>query len=59
MLFSDTKKENTLINGIKSANVHKKVGIHVRNIIKPGMSLNNIATIIEEKIKDEINFDKN
>jgi methionyl aminopeptidase len=57
--MNKNKEENTLLHAIKAANVHKKVGIHIRNIIKPGMSLNNIATIIEEKINDEINYDKN
>jgi len=49
----------TLVNAIKAANIHKKVGYHIRQIIKPGMTLNNIATIIEDKINEETNYDKN
>lgn len=49
----------TLVNAIKAANIHKKVGYHIRQTIKPGMTLNNIATIIEDKINEETNYDKN
>jgi len=49
----------TLINSIKAANIHKKVGSYVRDNIKPGMTLKNIAIKIENKIKEEINFDTN
>jgi methionyl aminopeptidase len=52
-------KKSTLVNAIKSANIHKNVGNYIRNIIKPGISINNIATIIENKINEEINYDKN
>jgi methionyl aminopeptidase len=50
---------NTLINAIKSANIHKKVGNHIRDIIKPGISLNDFSTIIEDKINEEIKYDCN
>ena len=52
-------KNKTLVNAITASYVHKKVGEHIREIITPGMSLNNIATIIENKINEEINYDKN
>ena len=52
-------KNKTLVNAITASYVHKKVGEHIREIITPGMSLNNIATIIENKINEEIKYDKN
>lgn len=48
-----------LVNAIKAANVHKKVGEIVRNTIKPGMTLKDIALFIEDNIKTNIEFDKN
>lgn len=47
----------TLVNAIKSAKAHKNVGMYIRNIIKPGISLKEIAILIEDKIKEEVNFD--
>ena len=49
--------DKTLINGIKASKVHIKVGKYIRENIKCGLSLKDIAIIIENKIKDEINFD--
>ena len=49
----------TLVNAIKAANVHKKVGNHIRDNIKPGISLHDISKIIEDKINEEINYDSN
>jgi len=51
--------DKTLINGIKASKVHIKVGKYIRENIKCGLSLKDIAVIIENKIKDEINFDIN
>lgn len=48
-----------LVNAIKAANVHKKVGEIVRNTIKPGMALKDIALFIEDNIKTNIEFDNN
>lgn len=48
-----------LVNAIKAANVHKKVGEIVRNTIKPGMTLKDIALLIEDNIKTNIEFDNN
>ena len=50
---------NTLVDAIKSAQIHKKVGNYARSIIKPGLSLHDIATLIENKIKEETKFDNN
>jgi methionyl aminopeptidase len=50
---------NTLVDAIKSAQIHKKVGAYTRSIIKPGLSLHNIAKLIENKIKEETKFDIN
>jgi methionyl aminopeptidase len=47
----------TLVNAIKSAKAHKNVGTYIRSLIKPGMSLKDIAVLIENKIKEEINYD--
>ena len=49
--------DKTLINGIKAAKIHIKVGEYIRENIKYGLSLKDIAIIIENKIKDEIKFD--
>lgn len=51
--------KKTLVDAIKSANVHKKVGNYIRNLIKPGYTLKDIAILIENKIKDEISYDSN
>ena len=51
--------DKTLINGIKAAKVHIKVGKYIRENIKCGLSLKDVAIIIENKIKDEIDFDIN
>jgi methionyl aminopeptidase len=52
-------EKSTLVNAIKAANIHKKVGNDIRQIIKPGMTLNNISTIIENKINEETNYNNN
>jgi methionyl aminopeptidase len=47
----------TLVNAIKSANVHKKTNYYIRDLIKPGITLKEIANLIENKVKEEIAFD--
>ena len=49
--------KNTLVNAIKSADVHKKTGTYIRDILKPGLSLKEIALLIENNIKKELLFD--
>ena len=49
----------TLVNAIKSAKAHKNVGTYIRSLIKPGMGLKEIALLIENKVKEEINYDIN
>jgi methionyl aminopeptidase len=49
----------TLINAIKAANIHKNVGIYIRNNVKPGISLKDIVFLIENKIKEDTKFDIN
>jgi methionyl aminopeptidase len=51
--------KNTLVNAIKSADVHKKTGTYIRTILKPGLSLKEIALLIENNIKKELLFDIN
>lgn len=46
-----------LVNAIKAANIHKKTGIYIRDNVKPGMTLKNIALLIENKILEETSFD--
>lgn len=47
-----------LTDAIRASYVHKKVGQYLRqNIIKPGVSLQNLASITETKIKEYINYD--
>ena len=53
------KDKGILINAINASNVHKKTGEYIRNIIKPGMVLKDIAILIENKIKEETFFDIN
>lgn len=48
-----------LVDAIKAAKIHKNVGNYIRELIKPGISLKDIAYLIENKIKDEIQFDIN
>lgn len=48
--------DKTLVNAIKASNVHKKVGIFIRNNIKPNMSLKDVSIIIENEIKKETEF---
>jgi methionyl aminopeptidase len=50
---------HTLVNAIKSAKIHKDVGSYIRKIIKPGISINKIVTLIEDKINEETKYDKN
>jgi methionyl aminopeptidase len=50
-------QQGSLINAIKSAKIHKEIGSYIRSIIKPGLSLNDLASIIENKIKEDTNFD--
>jgi len=49
----------SLAYSIKAANIHKKVGNYIRETIKPGITLHNIATIIEDEINKEIHYDIN
>lgn len=51
-------EKDTLINAIKAANIHKKTNYYIREIIKPGITLKNIAQLIEDKINTEILFNK-
>ena len=46
--------KNTLVNAINSADVHKKTGTYIRTILKPGLSLKEIAILIENNIKKEL-----
>ena len=47
-----------LADAIKASYVHKKVGKYLREaVIKPGVSLQNLASITEAKIKEYINYD--
>jgi len=48
-----------LVDAIYSANIHKKIGKEIREYIKPGKTLKEIAEYIEDKIKYESKFDKN
>ena len=41
---------DNLINAINASKAHKKTGEYIRNIIKPGMVLKDIAILIENKI---------
>ena len=51
--------DGSLINAIKAASIHKKVGKYIRDTIHPGILLKDIAILIENKIKEEIIFDTN
>ena len=51
--------DKPLVNAIKAANAHKKVGTTIRSSIKPGMSLKDIVLLVEDNIKKEILFDIN
>ena len=46
-----------LVDAIHSSKIHKNVGTYIREIVKPGLTLKNIAFLIENKIKVEVNFD--
>ena len=50
-------QNNTLIDAIKGAVVHKNVGKYIRSIIEPNVSLKKISNLIEEKIREEVNYD--
>lgn len=50
-------QNNTLIDAVKGAVVHKNVGKYVRSIVKPNISLKSISSLIEEKIREEVNYD--
>jgi len=52
-------ENKNLLDAIKCAIVHKKVGSYIRENIKINMTLKNIAILIEDKIKEEIGFDIN
>lgn len=52
-------EKGTLVNAIKSANIHKKIGYYVQQNIIPGMKLKDIAILIEDNIKKEVLFDLN
>jgi len=53
---------SSLLNAIKGAQIHKKIGSEIREIINSDyislLSLKDIANIIEEKIKNYTYFDK-
>jgi methionyl aminopeptidase len=51
--------KGVLINAIKASSAHKKTNEYIRQIIKPGLNLKDIAILIENKIKEETNFDIN
>ena len=51
--------KSVLVNAIKASNAHKKTGTYIREIIKPGLNLKDIAILIENKIKEETKFDIN
>ena len=51
--------ESTLPEAIRASIIHKKVGAYIREMIKPNISLKDIAELIENKIKEETYFDKN
>ena len=57
MIYYKMSNNKTLVNAIKSANVHKKTSYYVRDLIKPGITLKEIANLIENKVKEEIAFD--
>jgi len=48
-----------LVNAIKGANIHKETSTYLRSIVKPGISLQNIAVLTENKIKELTKFDIN
>lgn len=48
-----------LVNAIKASNAHKKTGIYIREIVKPGINLKDISILVENKIKKETQFDSN
>lgn len=50
-------QNNSLIDAIKGAQVHKNVGKYIRSIIKPNISLKSISKLIEDKIRTEVNYD--
>lgn len=51
--------DKNLLNAIKAATVHKKVGRNIREFIKIGMSLTEIASYIEDEIKKEVQYNIN
>ena len=46
-----------LLCAIQAAKVHKSISSYLKNEIKPLMTLKEIASLIETKIKDEIKYD--
>ena len=44
-----------LLDAIKAAQIHKKISKNIIEIVKPGMTLKNIASFIEDNIKNESN----
>ena len=50
---------DNLKNAIKASLIHKKIGTYVREFVKPGIKLSEISEIIENKIKEETQFDIN
>jgi len=52
-------KKSELINAIKGANIHKETGTYIRSIIKPNISLKEIAILTENKIKELTKYDNN
>jgi methionyl aminopeptidase len=49
----------TLIDAIQSASIHKKVANYVKSTIKPNMTLREIAIMIENMINSETKYDLN
>ena len=49
--------DKTLVNAIKGSSIHKKVSSYIRPIIKPNISLRDISSLIEKKIKEETKYD--
>lgn len=50
--------ETPLLQAIKASKIHKDVGIKTREFIKIGMSLNDIATFIEDEIKKNVEYNE-
>jgi methionyl aminopeptidase len=51
--------DRTLLHAIKASKIHKDVGVKVREYIKIGMSLKDIASFIENEIRDQVQYNDN